>query len=220
MSDNLPLPDSIRDEMERIYTEMSPAEIPWNIESPPRQLVDLVESSQVRPCKTIDLGCGAGNYAVYLASQGFDVTGVDVSSAAIALARDNARRKGVKCEFLVVDILEGLNHFTDTFEFAHEWSVLHHIYPESREQHVETVHRVLIPGGKYFSVCFSDKDAAFGGTGKIRRTPIGTVLCFSSEKELRQLFEPYFRVLTMKTAEVQGKMGPHLMNVALMEKQG
>ena len=96
---------------------------------------------------------------------------------------------------------------------------LHHIYPESRKRHVETVHRVLIPGGKYFSVCFSDKDAAFGGTGKIRRTPIGTVLCFSSEEELRELFEPHFRVLMMKTAEVEGKEEPHLMNVALMEKR-
>lgn len=206
--------------MERIYTEMSPADIPWNIESPPGQLVDLVASGQVQPCRAIDVGCGAGNYAIYLASQGFDVTGVDVSSAAVALARDNARRKGVKCEFLVVDILDGMRDLTETFEFAHEWSVLHHIYPESRKQHVETVHRVLIPGGKYFSVCFSDKDAGFGGGGKIRRTPIGTVLCFSSEKELRELFEPCFRVLTMETAEVEGKMGPNLMNVVLMEKRG
>ena len=147
------------------------------------------------------------------------MTGIDVSSAAIALARDNAKRKGVKCAFLVADILEGLSDFADTFEFAHEWSVLHHIYPESRERHVATVHRILVPGGKYFSVCFSDKDASFGGAGKIRRTPIDTVLCFSSEEELRDLFAPHFRVLTMKTEEVEGKMGPNLMNVALMEKK-
>jgi 2-polyprenyl-3-methyl-5-hydroxy-6-metoxy-1,4-benzoquinol methylase len=123
MSENLPSLGATRDEIKRIYTEMSPAEIPWNIESPPRQLVDRVASGQVPPCKTIDLGGGAGNYAIYLASQGFDVTGVDVSSAAIALARDNARRKCVKCEFLVADILEGMRDFTETFEFAHEWSV-------------------------------------------------------------------------------------------------
>jgi SAM-dependent methyltransferase len=203
--------------MERIYTEMSPADIPWNIESPPGQLVDLVESGQVRPCRTIDVGCGAGNQAIYLASQGFDVMGVDVSSAAIALARDNARRKGVSCEFVVADLLDGPGDFTGTFEFAHEWSVLHHIYPESRPRHVETVRRLLTPGGKYFTACFSDKDPSFDGTGKIRRTPIGTVLCFSSEAELRELFEPHYHVLTMETTEVEGKTGPHLMNVALLE---
>ena len=64
MPEDLPSPDLIRNEMERIYTEMSPADIPWNIESPPRQLVDLVESGQVALCKTIDVGCGAGNHAI------------------------------------------------------------------------------------------------------------------------------------------------------------
>ena len=219
MSDHVPSPDSIRDEMERIYSEMSPADIPWNMEDPPRQLVDPVESGQVQPCKAVDLGCGAGNYAIYLASQGFDVTGVDISPSAVALACENGKKKGVECNFLVADILDGLTDFTEAFEFAHEWSVLHHIYPESRRRHVETVHRVLIPGGKYFSVCFSDQDPAFGGTGKIRRTPIGTVLCFSSEEELRELFEPFFRVLMLKMAEVEGKAGPNSMNVALMEKK-
>jgi len=69
----------IRNQMEKIYSETPPTEIPWNIESPPNALVELVESRQVQPCKTIDMGCGAGNYAVYLAALGFDVTGVDIS---------------------------------------------------------------------------------------------------------------------------------------------
>lgn len=217
MSDNLPSPDDIRDEMERIYAEMSPVEIPWNIESPPQELIGLAEAGQAQPCKAIDLGCGAGNYAVYMASLGFEVTGVDVSSAAIGLARDNAKKKGVKCHFLVVDILDGLDEFTGTFDFAYDWSLLHHVFPENRKRYVETVHRVLAPGGKYFSVCFSERDAGFGGSGKVRKTPLGTVLYFSSEEELRELFEPYFVVRSLKTVEVEGKREPHLMNVAFME---
>ncbi len=65
----------------------------------------------------------------------------------------------------------------------------------------------------------SEKDPGFGGSGKVRRTSIGTVLHFSSEEELRKLFEPHFCVLMMKTAEVEGKREPHLMNVVLMEKK-
>jgi 2-polyprenyl-3-methyl-5-hydroxy-6-metoxy-1,4-benzoquinol methylase len=64
---------------QQIYSETPPADIPWNIEIPPKALVGLVESGRMQPCKTIDLGCGAGNYAIYLASAGFDVTGVDIS---------------------------------------------------------------------------------------------------------------------------------------------
>jgi len=209
----------IRDQMEKIYSETPPADIPWNIEAPPKVLVELVESAQVQPCKTIDMGCGAGNYAIYLASVGFDVTGVDISPSAIALAQANAKKQGVTCRFMAADVLSGLTEITETFEFAYDWSLLHHVFPEDRRQYVETVHRLLVPSGKYLSVCFSEKEAGFGGTGKERRTPLGTVLYFSSEDELRELFGPYFEITTLKTIQVEAKREPHLMNYAFMEKQ-
>ncbi len=143
----------------------------------------MVESGQVQPCKTIDMGCGAGNYAIYLASVGFDVTGVDISPSAIALAEANAKQKGVTCRFVAADVLGGLAEITETFDFAYDWSLLHHVFPNDRKQYVETVHRLLVPGGKYLSVCFSEKDTGFGGTGRFRMTSIGTELYFSSEDE-------------------------------------
>jgi SAM-dependent methyltransferase len=208
----------IRDDMEKICGEMRPADIPWNIDSPPQALVELVESRQVQPCKTIDLGCGAGNYAIYLADVGFEVTGVDISAAAIALAIANAERKGVECRFVVADVLGGLKEITESFDFAFDWSLLHHVFPEQRERYVQTVYRLLIPGGQYLSVCFSEQDGSFGGSGKYRQTSLGTVLYFSSEDELRDLFEPYFDVISMKTVQVEGKAEPHLMNWVLMKR--
>ena len=70
--------------MDRIYGETPPADIPWNIESPPKALVELIDSGQIRPCQAIDIEVGAGNYAIYLGSVGFDVLGVDISPSAIA----------------------------------------------------------------------------------------------------------------------------------------
>lgn len=64
-----------KNKMEKIYRETPPEEIPWNVETPPKELVQLIERGKVKPCKAIDLGCGAGNYAIYIASKGFDVTG-------------------------------------------------------------------------------------------------------------------------------------------------
>ncbi len=209
----------IRDQMEKVYSETLPNDIPWNNEFPPQALVSLVESGQVQPCKTIDMGCGAGNYAIYLASVGFDVTGVDISPSAIALAEANAKKNGVTGRFVAADILGGLPEITETFDFAYDWSLLHHVFPENRKRYVETVHRLLAPGGKYLSVCFSEKDTGFGGIGRFRTTSIGTVLYFSSEGELRELFEPYFEVTTLKTIQVEGKQEPHLMNWAFMEKK-
>jgi hypothetical protein len=78
--------------------------------------------------------------------------------------------------------------------------------------------QVLVPSGTYLSVCFSEEDSGFGGTGEFRTTSIGTVLYFSSEDELRDLFEPYFEITTLKTIQVEGKREPHMMNYAFMEK--
>ena len=81
------------------------------------------------------------------------------------------------------------------------------------------VEKLLKPGARYFSVCFSEKEAGFGGTGKERRTPLGTVLYFSSEDELRDLFAPYFDLTELRTVQVEGKREPHLMNWVFMEKK-
>lgn len=68
--------------IDKIYRDTPLERIPWNIETPPTALVELVDGGTVTPCKTIDLGCSAGNHALYLASRGFNVTGVDISPTA------------------------------------------------------------------------------------------------------------------------------------------
>jgi predicted TPR repeat methyltransferase len=67
-------------DIDKIYREMSLEKIPWNVETPPEAMVELVRSGSIKPCKTVDLGCGAGNQAVYLAGIGFSLTGVDSSA--------------------------------------------------------------------------------------------------------------------------------------------
>ena len=54
---------TLKDTMDSIYLERELGSIPWNLETPPAVLVELVESGWVRPCAAVDLGCGAGNYA-------------------------------------------------------------------------------------------------------------------------------------------------------------
>ena len=206
-------------DMDRIYKNMPLEKIPWNSETPPDALVDLVESGKVKPCKTIDLGCGAGSYATYLAGRGFEVIGIDNSPTAIKIARENANKKGVTGTFLVADVLGDLDEVKETFDFAYDWELLHHIFPEKRKKYVENVRRILNPVGKYFSVCFHGKDPQFGGSGKYRKTSLGTVLYFSSEDELRDLFEPYFFIEELKVIEISGKFSAHLVNYAFMEKK-
>ncbi len=206
-------------DMDSIYKARKPEDIPWNIMNPPEILVKLVDEGTIQPCKTIEFGCGTGNHATYLAAKGFDVTGVDISPSAIEIAREKAERKGVTCNFVVADVTGDLDEISDTFDFAYDWELLHHIFPEDREKYVENVHKILNRNGKYLSVCFSEKDPQFGGTGKFRKTPIGTVLYFSSESEIRDLFSPYFDLIELTTIAIPGKTAPHSAVYAFMKKK-
>ena len=182
-------------------------------------LVELVDSGKVKPCKTIDLGCGTGNYSIYLASLGFEVTGIDISTTAIEIAKKNAKKKGIKSNFLEANVIGNLNEVKDKFDFALDWEMLHHIFPEQRQRYVKNVYKILNPKGKFLSVSFSEKDPQFGGTGKYRKTWLGTILYFSSEDELRELFKPYFKIKELKTIEIRGKPSFHLANYVFMESR-
>jgi len=89
-------------ETDEIYRNVPLTEIPWNIEAPPDELVQLVGSGKIPPCDVIDLGCGAGNYAIYLAHKGFNVTGVDISPTAIKFPKENAKKKKSSAIFLLL----------------------------------------------------------------------------------------------------------------------
>ncbi len=206
-------------QIDDVYKDMSLDEIPWNIQTPPPPLVELVDSGKVQPCKAIDLGCGAGNYAIYLAGRGFDITGVDGSPTAIRIAKKNAKTKRAKCNFIVVDAVEEPHKLGQSWDFAYDWGLLHHIFPEQRQKYVENVHRILNPRGKYLSACFSEKDAGFGGSGKYRKTRLRSTLYFSCEDELRQLFEPYFAIIDLQTVQISGKCKPHMFNCVFMERK-
>jgi len=209
--------DQIR--IDDLYKNTPLDEIPWNIETPPELLVELVDSGKVQPCKAIDLGCGAGNYAIYLAGRGFEVTGVDFSPTAIRIAKENAERKNAKCNFFAADVVDKLDEVNQTWDFAYDWGLLHHIFPQRRQKYIENVSRILNPKGKYLSVCFSEKDTGFGGSGKYRKTQLGSVLYFSCEDELRELFKAYFQIIDLRTVEISGKFESHIFNYAFMERK-
>ena len=205
-----------QNDIDKIYRELPLEKIPWVYETPPALLVELINRDKTKPCKTIDLGCGVGNYAIYLANKGFTVTGIDISSTAITIAKRNAKEKNVECIFFNADVLGEISHIGHNYEFACDWELLHHIFPEKREQYAKNVHKLLNPGGMYLSVSFSEKDPSFEGKGKYRKTPIGTVLYFSSENEIKDLFEPLFDIEELKTIEIRGKPVSHLVVYAFM----
>lgn len=209
----------VKDQMENIYRTIPPEKIPWNMETPPEILQHMVKSEIIKPCKVIELGCGRGNYILYLAGMGFDATGVDFSNTAIEMARTSALQKGVKCEFIATDVLGDMPEVQNTFDFAFDWELLHHIFPQDRDKYISNVYRLLNPGGRYLSVCFSEESPQFGGKEKYRKTPLDTVLYFSSEREMLALFTPLFEIEELKTVDFKGKYTSHKAIYAFLKKR-
>jgi SAM-dependent methyltransferase len=78
---------------------------PWDIGRPDFNLIDMVTKRPIPGCKALEIGCGAGSNAVWLAQQDFEVTATDVSELAIQKAGERASDAGVDCTFLVADFL-------------------------------------------------------------------------------------------------------------------
>lgn len=209
----------LKEQMENIYKTIQPEKIPWNIETLPEILKELVNSEKITPRKVLELGCGIGNYVIYLSTLGFQATGVDFSGTAIEKAITASKGKGAVCKFIQADVLGNLDEIQDTFDFIYDWELLHHIFPESRPKYFENVNRLLNPKGYYLSVCFSEDSPQFGGKGKYRKTPLETELYFSSESELEALLSPVFEIEELKTVEIKGKYSPHKAIYALLSKR-
>lgn len=202
-----------------IYKNTKKEKIPWINNKLPACLLDLLERKILNPCKIADLGCGIGTYSLCFAKLGFEAYGFDYSQIAIDKATELFQLKGLHDHFEVMDLSLARKPIDHLFEFAFDYEVLHHVFPEDRKQYVKNVHSMLAPNAKYLSVCFSETDECFGSVEKYRKTPLGTCLYFSSEEEIEELMTPYFDILELKTIEIDGKPKAHQAVYCLMQKK-
>lgn len=86
--------------MEGYYLNGRP---PWDTGVTPPELVTLVEEHDGPPERVLELGCGTGTNAVYLARHGWDVTAVDLIDRAVEQAREKAEAEGVSVRVLQGD---------------------------------------------------------------------------------------------------------------------
>lgn len=118
----------------------------WHYREPPQELVALLAARAIRPCASLDIGSGAGREAVYLAEHGFRAHGVDLSRAAVRLARARAGRAGVKADFRVGDVRD-LPFRARTFGLVTDRSCLHTLYRWEWPKYAAEVARVTKRGG-------------------------------------------------------------------------
>jgi SAM-dependent methyltransferase len=108
-------------------------------------LLRLIDFDAYRDRRVLDVGCGAGTDLLRFARGGAIVTGVDVSSSAIALARENFSQQGLTAELREADG-EHLPFPDSTFDLVYAHGVVQ--YTANGRALVDECHRVLKPGGE------------------------------------------------------------------------
>ena len=70
-------------------------DVPWDTGSPSNELIQTIKEEGILPSRALELGCGTGSNAIWLAQQGFDVTAIDFSLLALEQARQRIKYEKV-----------------------------------------------------------------------------------------------------------------------------
>jgi ubiquinone/menaquinone biosynthesis C-methylase UbiE len=155
---------------------------PWDIGRPQPAFVQLVHAGELTKGLVLDIGCGTGENALFLAENGFSVVGVDLSSRAISAAEEKAIGRGLKVDFRVANALS-LSFQASHFDNCIDSGLFHTFNDHDRSIFALEIARILTTNGRYFMLCFSDKEPTnWGGPRRI------------TKEEIEATFSPLFKI--------------------------
>lgn len=133
---------------------------PWIIDQAQSDLIAAAEKGEVRGPTVLDVGCGTGDNAIYLAGRGFEVTGVDVSAKAIGIAKQKVREAKVDVTFITLDALN-IGTLAKKFDTLIDFGLFHNVKGD-RERYVHALSDVCARKGQLLMLCFSDQAGEYG----------------------------------------------------------
>ena len=169
------------------FASMYQKQAPWDIPGPQPAIVELEEAGAIRG-DVLDVGCGTGENALYLASCGHSVWGIDFVPAAIERAGAKAKERGIDVRFQVGDALN-LSELRRTFDAVIDSGLFHTFSDEDRVKYVDALSSAIRPGGTYHVLCFSDQEPAGEGPRRVL------------EAELRRAFETGWNVREIRAIQ-------------------
>jgi SAM-dependent methyltransferase len=177
----------------------------WESDRPVRALVELFERPDFRPRQVLELGCGDGVNAIFMAGRGCQVTAVDISPTALNMAREKQRLAGVELQFVEGDVFSFDPR--KSYDFVFDRGMFHHVQVFHFEDYKNMVADRLVPEGYFHLICHHVStrptvllDALCGPIGKLLGFLAGNLVeagaGFTAE-ELRQVFSDRFRFESM-----------------------
>jgi ubiquinone/menaquinone biosynthesis C-methylase UbiE len=168
---------------------------PWDIGAPQPEIVKLVENNEIKRGRVLDIGCGLADNSIFLAKRGFSVTCMDIARLAIEKGEAKAREQGIKVDFRVGDALKLDKYFREEyFDTVIDSGLFHSLDDYERPLFANQVRRVLVNGGRYFMLSFSDKEPGSEGPRGI------------SKKEIQKTFTKMFKIDYIKVTFLAAKI--------------
>jgi 2-polyprenyl-3-methyl-5-hydroxy-6-metoxy-1,4-benzoquinol methylase len=128
---------------------------PWD-SGPRSELIEFIKNQDFNPSKVIDIGCGTGSNAIFLAQHGYEVTGVDFATSAILKAKEKAKYAGVNVNF-VEDDITNLQNIKGFFDLLVDYGTFDDLSHTNRQKYIETVLSLTKPGTQFFLWTFEWK---------------------------------------------------------------
>jgi SAM-dependent methyltransferase len=182
----------------RLYEGSPLARMPWFTQAPYPPLVEAVDRERLQPPgPLLDVGCGLGTNAIWLASQGFHVTGIDVASGAIEAAKTRETGSRGRVTFLEDDILSS-KLGSNRFRAAVDVGCFQTLPRTRRREYVEGLARALKPDGVLLMYWVAREET--GPWGPPHRLSVGDVVNpFESRFRVAEIeFRPRAVPLTAK----------------------
>lgn len=161
---------------------------PWEIGRPQGELQRVAEAGRVVG-SVLDVGCGTGELALWLAARGHAVFGVDGSETAVARAREKAVARGLAAaaQFHVWDALQ-LRRLRKTFDTVIDSGLFHVFADPQRREYAHSLAEVTASGSDLFILCWSDEEPPGPGPRRV------------AEHEIRDAFRSIFAVMDVTPA--------------------
>lgn len=162
-----PEPPEAPQDFESSYVQGVP---PWDIGRPQAAFARLAESGGFMG-RVLDVGCGTGEHALLAAALGHQVVGVDLAATAVGRAQAKAAERGLEVRFQVGDAL-GLQELGERFDTVVDCG-LFHVFPDAeRARYVESLAAAVVPGGRYYMLCFSEHQPGDWGPRRVTQEEI------------------------------------------------